>query len=162
MVLEGTTSGTIQLQLNRISKPVGMEHWCPRLPSDGRKILPYPSTSPTDWDIAATGLLVLGSTHTSGCPQGPNGSISISSPLYQEVQGQTHLELTHSNRIHSKYNQPRAGDSCWYLYYIFWTQECLIQSSTELLTVMPSVCIQLLEQLYSSLMLLKTHVLSPG
>ena len=41
-----------------------------------------------NWDIAATGLVVLESTHTSGCPQGPDGSVFISSPLYKEVQGQ--------------------------------------------------------------------------
>ena len=28
MVLEGTTSGTIQLQLSRINKPIEVEHWC--------------------------------------------------------------------------------------------------------------------------------------
>ena len=53
--------------------------------------------------MATTGLVVLGSTHTSGCPWEPDGIISLSSPLYQMVQGQTHLELAHSNRIHSKY-----------------------------------------------------------
>ena len=47
--------------------------------------------------------MVLGSTHASGCSWGLDGSISILSPLHQMVQGQTHLELAHSNRIHSKY-----------------------------------------------------------
>ena len=29
IVLVGTTSGAIQLQLSRISRPIEMEHWCP-------------------------------------------------------------------------------------------------------------------------------------
>ena len=53
----------------------------------------YPSTLPTDWDIAATGQVVLESTHTSGYLQGLEGRFSIPSPQHQiMVQGQTHLE----------------------------------------------------------------------
>ena len=93
-------------------------------------------------------------------PMGTRRNHSFLSPLYQMVQGQTHLELTQCNRIHSKCKNNWAGDSCWYLYYIFRTQECLIQSYAELPPMVPSMCTLPLEQLYSSLMLLNVQVLS--